>query len=158
MIRSLRARLILSHILPILVIIPLAAFALFYVLETQFLLPTMADNLSQDARYLAEISRPEFQLFGNPVFVSNMLNRVGLDPAIQVMFMDADGRLLFTSDDQGRNQLGTLVVSEGINQAQAGEEVILTNYSIFRLNDVLVDVFSPVKSSQEQVIGVVRVS
>jgi two-component system sensor histidine kinase BaeS len=158
MIRSLRARLILSHILPVLVIIPLAAFALFYVLETQFLLPTMADNLSQDARYLAEISRPEFQLFGNPVFVSNMLNRVGLDPAIQVMFMDADGRLLFTSDDQGRNQLGTLVVSEGINQAQAGEEVILTNYSIFRLNDVLVDVFSPVKSSQEQVIGVVRVS
>ena len=81
MIRSLRARLILSHILPILVIIPLAAFALFYVLETQFLLPTMADNLSQDARYLAEISRPEFQLFGNPVIVSNMLNRVGLDPA-----------------------------------------------------------------------------
>lgn len=158
MIRSLRARLILSHILPILVIIPLAAFALFYVLETQFFLPTMADDLSQEARYLAEISRPEFQLFGNPVIVSNMLKRVGLDPAIQVMFMDADGRLLFTSDDQGRNQLGTFVVTEGINQAQAGSEVILTNYSIFRLNDVLVDVFSPVKSSQEEVIGVVRVS
>ena len=41
MIRSLRNQLIISHILPILVIIPLAAFALFYVLETQFLLPTL---------------------------------------------------------------------------------------------------------------------
>jgi len=158
MIRSLSARLIISHVLPILVIIPLAAFALFFVLESQFLLPTMAENLSQDARYLAEISRTEFQLFGNPIIVSNMLNRVGLDPAIQVAFLDADGRLLFASDDQGKNQLGTIIESEGLTQARAGEEVILTNYSIFRLNDVLVDVFSPVQTSQEEVIGVVRVS
>ena len=157
MIRSLRTRLILSHILPILVIIPLAAFALFYVLETQFFLPSMADNLSQDARYLAEISRAEFQLFGNPVIVSNMLNRVGLDPSIQVMFTDADGRLLFASDEMAKDQLGTLVETEGLAQARAGEEVVLTNYSIFRLNDVLVDVYSPVKTSQG-VIGVVRVS
>lgn len=158
MIRSLRTRLILSHILPIIVIIPLAALALFYVLESQFFLPSLANNLSQDARYLAEISRAEFQLFGNPVIVSNMLNRVGLDPAIEVMFLDADGRLLFSSDDQLGNQLGNFLDAEGLRQAQAGEEVILTNYSIFRLNDVLVDVFSPVKSSLEEVIGVVRVS
>jgi signal transduction histidine kinase len=158
MIRSLRARLIFSHILPILVIIPLAAFALFFVLESQFLLPSMADNLSQDARYLAEISRAEFQLFGNPVIVSNMLKRVGLDPAIQVMFLDADGRLLFSSDAQDSHQPGTPVITEGITQAQVGEEVVLTNYSIFRLNDTLVDVFSPVKTSQGEVIGVVRVS
>jgi two-component system sensor histidine kinase BaeS len=157
MIRSLRTRLILSHILPILVIIPLAAFALFYVLETQFLLPNMADNLSQDARYLAEISRTEFQLFGNPVIVSNMLNRVGLDPSIQVMFTDAEGRLLFASDGD-RSQLGSFVQSEGLAQAVDGEQVVLTNYSILRLNDVLVDVFSPVKTASEEVIGVVRVS
>jgi len=157
MIRSLRTRLILSHILPILVIIPLAAFALFYVLETQFLLPNMADNLSQDARYLAEISRTEFQLFGNPVIVSNMLNRVGLDPSIQVMFTDAEGRLLFASDGD-RSQLGSVVESEGLAQAVDGEQVVLTNYSILRLNDVLVDVFSPVKTASEEVIGVVRVS
>jgi hypothetical protein len=117
----------------------------------------MADNLSQDARYLAEISRAEFQLFGNPVIVSNMLNRVGLDPSIQVMFTDADGRLLFASDEMAKDQLGTLVETEGLAQARAGEEVVLTNYSIFRLNDVLVDVYSPVKTSQG-VIGVVRVS
>lgn len=157
MMRSLRARLILSHILPILVIIPLAAFALFFVLETQFFLPSLAENLSQDARYLAEISRAEFQLFGNPVIVSNMLNRVGIDPSIQVMFTDAEGRLLFASD-RDRSQLGAIVDSEGLAQAVDGEEVVQTNYSIFRLNDVLVDVFSPVKSSNDEVIGVVRVS
>jgi signal transduction histidine kinase len=158
MLSSLRNRLLISHILPILVIIPLAGFALFYVLETQFLLPSMADNLSQDARYLAEISRTEFQLFGNPVFVSNMLNRVGLDPAIQVMFLDENGRLLFSSDENRSVPLGEVLQAEGLREAQGGEEVVLTNYSIFRLKDVLVDVFSPVMTRSDEVIGVVRVS
>jgi two-component system sensor histidine kinase BaeS len=157
-IRSLRNRLILSHILPILVTIPLAAIALFFVLETQFLLPSIAENLSQDARYLAELSRAEFQLFGNPVIVSNMLNRVDIDPAIRVMFLDENGRLLFSSDSSDTDQFGKVLQTDGLSQATEGEEVVLTNYSIFRLRDVLVDVFSPVITPQEDVIGVVRVS
>ncbi|MBE9474885.1 MAG: HAMP domain-containing histidine kinase, partial [Chloroflexi bacterium] len=158
MIRSLRNRLIFSHILPILVTIPLAAIALFFVLETQFLLPSIAENLSQDARYLAELSRTEFQLFGNPVIVSNMLNRVEIDPAIRVMFLDKNGRLLFSSDSSDTDQFGKVLQTDGLSQATEGEEVVLTNYSIFRLRDVLVDVFSPVTTPQEDVIGVVRVS
>jgi signal transduction histidine kinase len=157
-IRSLRNRLIFSHILPILVTIPLAAIALFLVLETQFLLPSISENLSQDARYLAELSRTEFQLFGNPVFVSNMLNRVEIDPAIRVMFLDEDGTLLFSSDNNDRGQFGESLDTEGLPEAIQGEEVVLTNYSIFRLRDVLVDVFAPVTTPQEEVIGVVRVS
>lgn len=158
MIHSLRNRLIVSHILPVLVIIPLAAVALFFVLESQFLLPSVAENLSQEARYLAELSRAEFQLFGNPVIVSNMLNRVRIDPSIRVMFLDENGRLLFSSDRMDSGQLGQILETEGLSDAQEGEEVVLTNYSIFRLRDVLVDVFTPVTSIQEEVIGVVRVS
>jgi signal transduction histidine kinase len=157
-IRSLRNRLILSHILPVLVIIPLAAVALFFVLESQFLLPSVAEDLSQEARYLAELSRAEFQLFGNPVIVSNMLNRVRIDPSIRVMFLDENGRLLYSSDRVDSDKLGQILESEGLPDAQGGDEVVLTNYSIFRLRDVLVDVFTPVTSPQEDVIGVVRVS
>jgi two-component system sensor histidine kinase BaeS len=157
-IRSLRNRLIFSHILPVLVIIPLAAIALFYVLESQFLLPSVAENLSQEARYLAELSRAEFQLFGNPVIVSNLLNRVQIDPSIRVMFTDENGRLLFSSNREDSNQLGQVLQAEGLQNAQEGEEIVLTNYSIFRLRDVLVDVFSPVISPRNEVIGVVRVS
>lgn len=156
--RSLRNRLIISHILPILVIIPLAGLALFYVLETQFLLPSVANNLAQDARYLAELSRTEFQLFGNPVIVSNLLNRVRIDPAFRVMFLNENGAILFSSDPDDTSSLGQVLQTDGLNQAQLGEQVIQTNYSILRLNNVLVDVFSPVITPQEEVIGVVRVS
>jgi len=116
-IRSLRNQLIFSHILPVLVIIPLAAVALFYVLESQFLLPSVAENLSQDARYLAELSRTEFTLFGNPVIVSNMLNRVQIDPSIRVMFLDENGRLLFSSDRGDSDQLGQILETQGLSEA-----------------------------------------
>ena len=41
MFRSLRNRLILSHILPALLIIPVMGIAMLYVLETQLVLPTV---------------------------------------------------------------------------------------------------------------------
>jgi hypothetical protein len=46
MLRTLRRRLILSHVLPLLTIIPLMGIALTYVLETQVLLL----NLTHDER------------------------------------------------------------------------------------------------------------
>jgi hypothetical protein len=65
---SLRFRLVLSHILPMLVMIPLVGIALVYVIETQVLLPQLAGKLSGDARLLKEITRAEYELWGNPVF------------------------------------------------------------------------------------------
>ncbi len=101
---SLRFRLVLSHILPLLVMIPLVGIALVYVVETRVLLPQLASKLVGDARLLKEITRAEYELWGNPVFFERMLSRVQLEPGIRVMFMTPDGRLLYSSDtgDAGR--------------------------------------------------------
>ena len=45
--RSLRARLILSHVLPLLVVIPLVGVALAYLLETQVLLGLLPAALAE---------------------------------------------------------------------------------------------------------------
>ena len=45
MLRTLRWRLILSHVLPLLVIIPIIGIALIYVLETRIVLATLAQEL-----------------------------------------------------------------------------------------------------------------
>ena len=57
MFRSLRNRLILSHILPALLIIPLMGAAMVYVLETRLLLPMVYRDLAKDATLMAEITR-----------------------------------------------------------------------------------------------------
>lgn len=159
MLRSLRNRLILSHILPLIIVTLLTGIALIYVLETRFLLPRLADNLVGQARLLAEISRSEFELWGNPVLFGRMLDRVGLDPAVRVMFLGPDGQMLYTSESGDVANLGVFLEPVGLGSAQLGEEVVLTNYSIFRPNNVLLEVLRPVIEPQsQQVLGIVRLT
>ncbi len=76
MLRTLRNRLILSHILPLLIIIPLTGVAIIYVLETQVLLPSLAKELAGEARLLAEIARNQPQAWENPTFAQDILTQV----------------------------------------------------------------------------------
>lgn len=158
MLRSLRNRLILSHILPLIVVTLLTGVALIYLLETRFLLPRLAQNLLGDARLLTEISRAEYELWGNPVMFGRMLDRVSLDPSVRVMFLSPGGQMLYSSDRSDDNLLGYFVDLPQMDKVSTGEEVVLTNYSGVRLHNVLIEVLSPVLDLQQQVLGVVRVT
>ena len=158
MLRSLRGRLILSHILPLIVVTLLTGIALIYVLETRILLPRLADNLVGDARMLGEISRAEYELWGNPILFGRMLDRVELNPAVRVMFLSPEGQMLYSSDSGDIARLGVYLEPVGLNSAQRGEEVVLTNYSVLRPHNVLLEVLRPVTDPQQQVIGIVRLT
>ena len=58
---SLRGRFILSHILPLLLILPLIGAALIYLLETQVLLQNLSASLTQQAAIISAVAngRPE---------------------------------------------------------------------------------------------------
>ncbi|MGB9521234.1 MAG: HAMP domain-containing protein, partial [Anaerolineales bacterium] len=156
--RSLRSQLILSHILPALIILPITAIALFYVLEKQVLIPQLVQNLVGDARLLAEINHAEYELWGNPVFFEELLNRVEIDPALRIMFLDQRGTLLYSSVPSDTPWKGLTLNMSGVSLAQTGKEAVLTNYSPWRVSDVLIDVFEPVISPNGGVIGIVRVT
>jgi signal transduction histidine kinase len=156
--QSLRIRLILTHILPLLLTIPLMGLVLIYLLETQFVLPNLAVNLAGDARLLSEISRSEFELWGNPVFFGRMLDRVQMDPSLQVMFLAPDGTVLYSSDPADDRFLGARLESPGLAQAQSGKESLLTNYFPLRLNNTLIDVLYPVFDPTDNVVGIVRLT
>ena len=51
--RSLRGRLILSHILPLLIVLPIVGVALTYLLETQVLLAARSNELELEAALIA---------------------------------------------------------------------------------------------------------
>lgn len=156
--RSLRSQLILSHILPALIILPITALALFYVLEKQVLLPQLAQNMVGDARLLAEINRAEYELWGNPIFFEDLLNRVEIDPSLRIMFLDPKGALLYSSVASDAPWKGLTLNMAGVSMAQSGKEAVLTNYSPWRVNDVLIDVFEPIITPSSSVVGIVRVT
>ncbi len=157
MFRSLRRRLIWSQILPLLLVIPIMGITLVYELEKQFIIPNLAENLIGDSRLLAEISSAEFELWGDPVLFEELISRVKLDPAIEVMFLDSHGRILFSSD-ASTNARGKTLVSKGLDTALAGKEAALTNYSILQTSNVLIDVFQPVSDASGAVVGIVRLT
>jgi two-component system sensor histidine kinase BaeS len=159
MLRSLRNRLLFSHILPLVIIIPLMGVGLAYVLETQVLMPRLAQNLVGDARLLSEISRTEYDLWGNPVLFERMLSRIQLDPSLRVMFLTPEGYLLYSTEPTDQRYLGQPLTITGIELARSGSEVVLSNYSAgLRLHNVVLDVLSPVVRSDGPVLGIVRVT
>lgn len=158
MLRSLRNRLILSHILPLMIILPLLGVGLAYLLETRVLLPRLAQKIISDARLLSEISRTEYDLWGNPVLFGNMLSRIQLDPSLRVMFLTPAGYLLYSTEPGDLKYYGQPINITGLDLARSGNEVVLTNYSGLRLTNVVLEVLSPVARSDGPVLGIVRVT
>ncbi len=59
--RTLRGRLILSHILPLLLVLPLVSVVLIYIVESQILLDNISNELTRGGTLTAELalSQPE---------------------------------------------------------------------------------------------------
>ena len=59
--RTLRSRLLLSHILPLLLVVPLVGVTLVYLVETQVMLSDLSQRLRAEAQLIAETLelRPE---------------------------------------------------------------------------------------------------
>jgi signal transduction histidine kinase len=131
---------------------------LIYTLEGQILIPQLAKNLASNARLLAEISSAEFELWGDPILFESMISRVQLDSDIQVMFLDGQGRLLYSSNSNDLPNRGKLLNLPGVAKTQSGKEIAFTNYSILNLSNVQVDVYEPVLNASNQVIGIVRLT
>ena len=60
---TLRTRIILSHILPLLVVLLLIGVALDYVLETRILLPILSDELINEAKLFAEMTKSNLPIW-----------------------------------------------------------------------------------------------
>ncbi|MEP6894514.1 MAG: histidine kinase dimerization/phospho-acceptor domain-containing protein, partial [Chloroflexota bacterium] len=103
-------------------------------------------------------SSAEFELWGDPILFESLISRIQLNPDIQVMFLDGQGELLYSTDPSDLPHRGQILNLLGIARTQSGRETALTNYSILNLSNVVVDVYEPVFNAGRQVIGIVRLT
>lgn len=153
--RTLRSRLILSHTLPLLIILLLAGVALDYIVETQILLPGFVDELTNEAKLLVEMVSHRSDLWHDSNSAQAYLN--SLEPILgpYVTFLDPQGELLASSDPY----LLELVVepAEKLTEVLAGDISIQTTYSR-RLEASVVDVFVPVEGTDKDIVGIIQVT
>ncbi len=151
---SLRTRLLISHSLPLLIVILLAGLALDYVVETRILLPGFADELASEARLLAELTALQPRIWDDPQETRAYLAQ--LEPILpaRVTIFNSQGEFLGSTD---RKQTAASLSDAQLNAALAEEIVIRTTYSRYPQSSV-VDVFVLVRAESQAVQGIVQMT
>ncbi len=157
MLRTLRSRFILSHILPLLITVPLIGIALIYLLEVRILLPTLTNELIQQAQLILDLARDQPGVWANPDQAKNFVTRLHVPPDARLMLLDHEGRLLVSSDPQDISSVGQVLDRPELKQVLAGTQVTHEDYSA-TLQTEIADAFMPVPAADGTVRGVVRLS
>jgi signal transduction histidine kinase len=154
MFRTLRDRLVLSHILPLIIVVPLMYLALSYLLETRFLIPRLAQDLFNDARLLTEIARLDYLTYGDQRSLQLYLLQLQPNPQVRLVYLKPDGSVVYSNDPNYLKQAGTKINIPNLDQAQQGEDVLQTNYSLLAGDQYTISVLLPVTVRNNQVIGI----
>jgi sensor histidine kinase regulating citrate/malate metabolism len=155
--KTLRGQLVLSHILPSLVIIPLMGIALVYFLESRLILPGLENQLADDAVIFAGIARTQPQIFSDAQLAGSLIEDYELKTSTRVMLLDPQGILLASSDPTDDYRLNQVLDTEGAAKARLGITSRYLDFSL-GLRGEVVDVFTPVEDDEGHLTGIVRLS
>ena len=157
MFKTLRARLILSHILPTLIVVPLIGVLLVYVLGTQVLRPALTREMLGEARILAEVARYQPEIWQDPAAAQRLLSQTRQQRPSRVMILDANGVLLASSDQADQDGVGQPVDLARFANVRAGESVSYTDFSQGLPADVI-DILAPVPDDAGGRLGMIRIT
>ncbi len=149
--KTLRGQFILSHIIPVLLVVPITALVLVYILETQVLLGDLSRNLEEKAYLIANIikSRPEILLDEDAA--ETFLSREGQIIRGQIALIQPNGDLF----------AGTLSVNieefreVGLENAIEGEASLIV---IRRFQEEGAIIWIPLIDANHELLGILTVS
>ena len=151
MFHSLRNRLIFSHILPALLIIPLMGAAMVYVLETRLLLPTIYSNLAKEAKLMAAITHNEPVFWQSREAAQALVDGAGPYLNGRFSIITLDGHTLATSSSIQDGIETPLVELPDMAAVRPGQVVELRN-------GALAEAIAPVYDAGGREIGVIRMT
>lgn len=154
MTRTLRARLIFSQILPLVIVVPVLFFAFSYLIETRFLVPRLAQELLTNARLLAEIVRVDYSTTGDQRSLQLYLLELQPNPQVRLVYLKPDGEVIFSNDPAFIDYTGKKITTNGLQQAQGGDPIVLTRRTAPLGGKYSIEVLLPVKISSTQYVGI----
>ena len=157
---TLRVRLVLSHILPLVVVVLLAGLVLDYVLETRILLTNLASELTGEATLVAKLAGDNPQIWNDPAQAQPFLDHLApsLSLIASAMLVDSKGRLMASTESTDAERLGKVLHEiPSLDRVLAGEVEVRTTHSWYAQADA-VDVLVPVWGPDHRVIGAIRLT
>lgn len=153
---SIRTQLVLSHILPILIIVPLLGLLWVYVVESQILLAGVATDLAYQAKLAAESASAQPQVLRDSALAEAFVINSSDSAQREIILLQPDGSTLAAVPIQTTQQLQALSSGELAGLA-AGNPQVKTQYD-FAGGSTHAEAFAPVLNAQQNLVGIVRVT
>lgn len=153
---SLRTRFVVSHVLPLVVVIPLVGLLLLYVLETQFFLPALQTALARQAELIAALTEDTPPLWQSTEQAQTVVDHLSLHDVLEVVLIDTNGRVL---TGEGAGTMVALPFPSGVlslpEHAEARQNVVtIQDSGSIRT----ITVWVPVTGHELQPLGAVRLT
>jgi len=148
--KTLRGRLIISHILPLVIVVPLVSVLLAYLLETQILLAQITEGLTEEAYLIAESLQSQPEILINRSEAAEFVTESSRIVMERIILINKKGDVLAVGE------IGSLVPSTidpnttGVQESLAGNENIQVSYGLLVQS---IEVYVPVRDVNEQLIG-----
>lgn len=155
--RSLRSRLLLSHILPPLLIMSLIGVVLTFVLESQVILVNLSRQLLDEARLVANVARDHPEIWTDSAQAQVFVDRFNPELTAQLKLLQLDGRMLASGEPSDAPLLGQIVDHPALVDVRSGETSVAVNYSR-DLQDEVADAVIPVFDRNGEVVGIVQLT
>lgn len=153
---SIRTELVLSHVVPLIVLIPFLGLLLVYIVETQVLLGNLADDLAGEAVVLAEIARQGGDAFRDKGSAEFFARAAGAQYEHNVTLFASDGtpwmNVIPANDSNPPNP-----TPQEVKAMESGKVQKRIVFSIFPANDDA-EALAPVMDSQQRFLGIIRVT
>ena len=148
---TLRGRLVLSHLLPLMLVAPLMGVLLIYIVETQVLLSSLAGELTGQANLIAETLGEHPEVWFDQAYAQAVVSRMGGHVDSGIVLFRQDGRLLASSEPSPSDALGKMTASDVMRSALAGNHGVWTYYGLLEQR---VAVLIPVYDARGAPMGV----
>ena len=153
--RSLRARLIISHLLPLLILVLVVGVVLTYLLQTQVLLAERSNELELQAFLVAEAASQNPLIWYDAYQAEAFTTRIGARLSAQVMLLSPEGLLLATNHSEFSSHIGQILEVPGLKETVKTGSALRVNYGR-KGSAGGAEVLVPVIAPTWQVIGVIR--
>ena len=157
MLTSLRVRFGVSHILPVLLLIPFLGFLLLYLLETQYFLENLAAELISQGKLIAMHLLEFPTLWSDSNLAQSLIDQLHLQVTSRIMILDAHYHLLGSSFEHDLARVGQTIQADVLNPDQQ-REIVWRIVNSINMHQRVVDVAVPVIDLDGTVLGFVRLS
>ncbi len=150
-----RWRLLISHILPIFLLIPLVGLALIYIIENQLILPTLADEMINQGTLVASLVRDNPRVWNSPTEAQSLLVSLSVPRPTRIGLLTPDHVLLATNRPEDQSLVGKVIPELPAQDKLTDIWWGVTPSTLS--NEQILDVVVPIKESSGTIMGLVRI-